>query len=109
MPVVSTAKKNAPSNRASRLRTASYRTSSCVFSCSTVCVTLSSLRQTGGPGWRKSDIALEDPAGYRRPPRLASMAALPMAPRRLNSLRSSARIRASVLATMRWFSRISLR
>lgn len=113
MPVVSTAKKNAPSNRASRLRTASYRTSSRASACSagcTVCgVTLSSLRQTGGPGWRKSDIALERPAGYLRPPRLASIAALPMAPRRLYSLRISARARASVLATMRWFSRISLR
>lgn len=112
MPVVSTAKKNAPSNRASRLRTASYLPSSRVFSYSAVGVTPSSLRQTGHPGWRKSDIALEGsggPVGYRRPPLLASIAALPMAPRRFHSFRISARIRASVLATMRWFSRMSLR
>ncbi len=97
MPVVSTAKKNTPSNRASRLRTASYLLS--------VSVTPSSLRHRGLPRWRKSDSEV----CYCQRPRLASIAARPMAPFRFQSLRISARSRASVLATMRWFSRSSLR
>ncbi len=48
MPVVSTAKKNAPSNRASRLRTASYLLSSSVMG--------SSVPWRERRGWRESDM-----------------------------------------------------
>jgi hypothetical protein len=51
--------------------------------------------------------------GYRMPyiqrPLFASIAALPSAPFRFQSRRISARSLASVLATIRWFSRMSLR
>ncbi|GHE42837.1 hypothetical protein GCM10018771_24250 [Streptomyces cellulosae] len=49
--MVSTAKKNTPSNRASRLRTASYLLSSSVIR--------SSVPWRGAPGWRKSDMESE--------------------------------------------------
>ncbi|GGY84048.1 hypothetical protein GCM10010385_37830 [Streptomyces geysiriensis] len=55
--MVSTAKKNTPSNRASRLRTASYLLSDAVAGATLRVVMPSSLRQTGEPVRRKSDIA----------------------------------------------------
>lgn len=65
--------------------------------------------RSGGPG----AAAPGRPRRYRRPyvhgPRLARIAALPSAPFRFQSRRSSARTRASVLATIHWFSRMSLR
>lgn len=100
MPVVSTAKKNSPSKRASRLLTASYLVSSSI--------TPSSVRPAGAPHSRYSDVD-QGHTGYRIRPRLASIAARPSAPLRFQSRRISARTRASVLATMRWFSRRSLR
>ncbi len=106
MPVVSTAKKNSPSNRPSRLRTASYLVSSSI--------TPSSVGQDEDPGWRKSDAELPPGAPtaetvYAQRPRFASIAALPCAPFRFQSRLISALSRASVLATIRWFSRMSLR
>ena len=148
MPVVSTAKKNSPSNRASLLRTASYLVSSSVTL--PVCGTgggaaggYRTLRfhpptrllylSSPGPG-NSARPAIEDervqreggsggaapraaggttPAhprhAYRWRPRFASIAALPSAPFFFQSFRISARTRASVLATMCWFSRSSLR
>ncbi len=88
----------------------------------------SSVARPERQSWRKSDTApwpgeAPGPAAnrarrqprphYQRPhyqrPRLASIAARPSAPLRFQSRRISARTRASVLATIRWFSRSSLR
>src|SRR6478735_8134802 len=75
MPVVTTAKKNAPSNRASRLLTASYRVRSSI--------TPSSVRQPGPPHSRLSDIEPGPvPGTGHEPPARGATAAGPASPAR---------------------------
>ncbi|CAM5247067.1 hypothetical protein SCALM49S_03144 [Streptomyces californicus] len=62
-----------------------------------------------GPAYGPAEHRIGRLPGYRTRPRLACMAARPSAPLRFQSRRISARTRASVLATIRWFSRTSLR
>lgn len=109
MPVVTTAKKDSPSNRASRLDTASYLVSS---SLTPLCV--GHARRTrlaeigcGVPGEGPAPPPELPP--QRCGPRFRSIMCRPSACFCFQSRRSSARSRASVFATMRWFSRCSFR